>query len=114
MQAEAEAKYIRISPRKVKQVIDMIRGKAVEEALNLLHFSPKAACVSVEKVLRSAIANLLDQEGGAKVNTEELVIKDIRVSQGPTLKRFRPRAMGRATPIKKRSSHITVVIGEEE
>ncbi len=114
MQAKAEGRYIRISPRKVKQVIDMIRGKAVEEALNLLHFSPKTASGPVEKVLRSAIANLLGQEGGAKVNTEELVIKDIRVNPGPTLKRFRPRAMGRATPIRKRSSHITVVVGEEE
>ncbi|OPX31512.1 MAG: 50S ribosomal protein L22 [Candidatus Latescibacteria bacterium 4484_181] len=114
MQAKAEGRYIRISPRKTKQVIDMIRGKAVEEALNLLHFCPKAPSVPVEKVIRSAVANLLDQEGGAKVNTEDLIIKDVRVNQGPTLKRFRPRAMGRAAPIRKRSSHITVVVGEEE
>lgn len=114
MEAKARARYIRVSPRKARQIVGMIKGKGVDEALNLLHFSGKAACKPVEKTLRSAVANALDIEGGTKVDTESLVVKQACVEQGPTLKRFRPRAMGRATRIRRRTSHITVVVGNQK
>ena len=105
----ATAKYIRISSRKVKAVIDLIRGKSVREAEAILLYTPKAATEPVAKLLKSAIANA---ENNLDLNREELFVAEIYANQGPTLKRFRPRAHGRASAIRKRTSHITVVLDQ--
>lgn len=111
MNAIAKAKYVRMSPRKVRQVVDLVRNKGVDEAINLLHFSTKRAARPVEKTIRSAVANILSQQqASAKIDTEELFIKEARVEAGPTLKRFRPGSMGRPMRIRKRTCHITVVV----
>lgn len=115
MEARAIAKYIRMSPRKIRRVADMIRGKNVVEAMNVLHFTRKAASEPLEKTLRSAISNVLNLDGSSKVDPDELYVKEIRVDEGITLKRFRPAAMGRAVRIRKRTSHILIrvaLIGE--
>ena len=109
MEAKAVAKFVRISPRKVRLVIDLIRGKSVSEAVDILRFTPKAASLPIEKVIRSAAANA---EHNYDMNADELYVAEARVDAGPTLKRYRPRAQGRAYPILKRSSHITVVVKE--
>src|SRR5690554_7165096 len=111
MEARATAKYIRISPRKVKIVIDLVRGKNLGEALNILNFTPKAASEPVLKLIRSAAANA---ENNYDMNVENLYVAEIQANQGPTLKRFRPRAQGRATQILKRTSHITFALKERE
>ncbi|WP_070121476.1 50S ribosomal protein L22 [Bacillus marinisedimentorum] len=111
MQAKAVAKTIRIAPRKVRLVADLIRGKQVGEAVAILRHTPKAASPVVEKVLKSAIANA---EHNYELNPDNLVITEAYVNEGPTLKRFRPRAMGRASQINKRTSHITVVVSEKK
>ena len=110
MQATATARFVRIAPRKMGLVSDMVRGKRMEEAFNILHFSPKAASVPLEKLIRSALANLLQQEGSKKIDTEDVVVGELIVNEGPTLRRFRPRAMGRATRIRKRTCHIQVTL----
>jgi large subunit ribosomal protein L22 len=110
MQAKAVAKYIRIAPRKVRLVVDLIRGKKVNEAFAILKFTPKAASPVVEKVLKSAIANA---EHNYNMDIDSLYITEAYVDQGPTLKRFRPRSQGRAYSIMKRTSHITLVVGEK-
>lgn len=109
MEARAVSKYIRVSPQKVRLVIDLIRNKGAEEALNLLTLNQKAAANTVAKVLRSAIANAEDKEG---VDVDSLYVKKAFVDQGPSFKRTRPRAMGRANLILKRTSHITIVVDE--
>ena len=114
MEARAKAKYIRMSPRKVRRVADLIRGKNVGEAINILHFTPKAASNPIEKVLRSAVSNMLNLEGSSKVDPDDLFVKEIRVDEGVTLKRFRAASMGRAVRIRKRTSHISVTVAEEE
>lgn len=106
----AVAKYIRISPRKVRIVIDLIRGKQVDEALAILQFTPKSASPEVAKVLNSAIANA--QNNPPYLNRDNLYVAEVFADQGPTLKRFMPRAKGSASSILKRSSHITVVLDE--
>ncbi|WP_425807846.1 50S ribosomal protein L22 [Desulfitobacterium sp. Sab5] len=111
MQAKAIARYVRISPRKVRQVVDLIRGKQVNDALAILQFTPKGATEPVTKVLKSAVANA---EHNLELDADELFVTEIFVDQGPTLKRIKPRAMGRADQIRKRSSHITVVVGEKK
>ena len=113
MIGKAKAKYVRQSSRKIMRVAELVRGKSVEDALNVLHFSPKAASKPLEIVLRSAVSNLLNQEGSKKVKVEDFFISKLEVNQGPTLKRFRPRAMGRASRIRKRSSHINIIISDE-
>lgn len=110
MEAKAIARYIRIAPRKVRLVVDLIRGKQVGEALAILKHTPKAASPVVEKLLKSAIANA---EHNYELDPNNLVVGKVFVDQGPTLKRFRPRAMGRASRIHKRTSHITVVLNEK-
>lgn len=110
-EAKAVAKYIRISPRKVRQVIDIIRGKDVQEALAILKFTPKRASVPVAKVVKSAAANA---EHNYEMNKDNLYVAACYVDQGPTLKRWRPRAMGRADVIRHRTSHITVVLKEKK
>jgi large subunit ribosomal protein L22 len=111
MQVKAVAKYIRIAPRKVRLVIDLIRGKEIGEAIAILKHTPKAASPVVEKVLMSAVANA---EHNYEMNPDALVVSSITCDEGPTLKRFRPRAMGRASRINKRTSHITVVVSEKK
>lgn len=111
MQAKAVAKYVRIAPRKVSLVLDLIRGKEVGEAVAILKHTPRAASPVIEKVLNSALANA---EHNYDMNIENLVVSEAYANQGPTLKRFRPRAMGRASRINKRTSHITVVLTEKK
>lgn len=111
MEARARAKYIRISPSKVRQVVDLIRGKSVPEALAILQFTPKRAAKPVAKVINSAAANA---EHNYEMDRDSLYISEAYVDQGPTLKRYKPRAMGRADLIRKRTSHITVVLKENE
>jgi large subunit ribosomal protein L22 len=103
-------KYARISPRKVRLIADLIRGRGVQDALNLLKFSPNRAAVMVSKVLTSAIANANE----AEANVEDLVVDRAFVDEGPTIKRFQPKDRGRANPIMKRTSHITIVVEQEE
>jgi large subunit ribosomal protein L22 len=109
MEVRAVAKYVRISPQKVRKLIDAVKGKPVEEGLNLIKFMPQKAASIVEKTIRSAVANA-DQL--ANMDVDSLVIQNITADQGPTLKRFRARARGRGTRILKRTSHITVVLSE--
>lgn len=111
MQAKAVARYVRIAPRKVRLVVDLIRGKKIGEAIAILKLTPKAASPIVEKVLNSALANA---EHNYNMDVESLVVSEVFVDQGPTLKRFRPRAMGRASRINKRTSHITLVLTEKK
>jgi len=107
----AKAKYVRISASKVKIVIDLIRGKQVDEARAILMNTPKAASEPVLKVLNSAIANA---ENNMELSHDTLFVAECYADQGPTLKRFRPRAQGRASRIRKRTSHITIVLGVVE
>lgn len=113
IEAKAVAKYIRMSPRKVRLVVDVVRGKSVEEALNQLHFMKKHGAKPVEKLVRSAVANALNKDDSGDLNPEVLFIKEIQVSDGPTMRRFNPGPMGRATLIRKRSCHISVVVAEK-
>ncbi|MGE5558908.1 MAG: 50S ribosomal protein L22 [Bacillota bacterium] len=110
MEAQAKARFVRITPRKARQVIDLIRGKDIDEAFKILAFVPKNAADVIENVLKSAVANA---EHNHKLQRKDLFVADARADQGPTLKRFMPRAMGRAAMIHKRTSHITVVLREK-
>jgi large subunit ribosomal protein L22 len=107
MEARAQARFIRVTPRKARRVVDLIRGLPAAEAQAVLRFAPQAASEPVGKVLASAIANA---EHNFKLDTDTLVVSRAFVDEGPTLKRFRPRAQGRAYRINKRTSHITVVV----
>ncbi|MFB9329517.1 MULTISPECIES: 50S ribosomal protein L22 [Paenibacillus] len=109
-QAKAHANNVRIAPRKAQLVVDLIRGKKVGEAIAILRHTPKAASPIVEKLLNSAIANA---EHNHQLDANKLVVEQVFVNQGPTMKRFRPRAMGRASRINKRTSHITLVVSEK-
>lgn len=110
MQAKAILNHARIAPRKAKLVVDLIRGKAVGEAIAILRHTPKAASPILEKLLNSAIANA---EHNYSLDLNKLVVSETFVNQGPTMKRFQQRAMGRASAIKKRTSHITIVVSEK-
>ncbi|MGI5908326.1 MAG: 50S ribosomal protein L22 [Christensenellales bacterium] len=105
----AKARYVRISPRKVKIVIDLIRGKSVAEAQAILMYTPKAASPIVEKLLRSAVANA---ENNLDLNRDSLYVAEVYADQGPTLKRYMPRARGSASRIRKRTSHITIILDQ--
>ncbi len=109
-EAKAHAKFIRIAPRKAQLVADLIRGKQVGEAIAILRHTPKSASPILEKLLNSAIANA---EHNFQLDVNKLFISQAFVNQGPTMKRFRPRAMGRASRINKRTSHITLVVSEK-
>lgn len=113
MEARAVAKFVRSSPRKMRLVIDMIRGKRVAEALTILHFTPKHASEVAELTLKSAISNLTNKADFA-VNPESMVVKEVFVNAGPALKRISPAPMGRAYRIRKRSNHLTVVVSTIE
>ena len=111
VQVRATAKFVRISPRKVRLVADQVRGKHIDDARSLLAFSPRSAAVEVSKVIESAAANA---EANHDLIGDEMSVREIRVDEGPTIKRFRPRAMGRATPINKRTCHISVALVPED
>ena len=113
MEAVARAKFARGSARKVRRVVELIKGKNVEEALNILSFVPRYAAKYLEKTLKSASANAINQEGTAKLKAEDLFIKKIFVDGGPIMKRIRPASMGRAFRIRKRTNHLTIVVSDE-
>lgn len=110
MEAKAIAKYVRMSPRKMRRVVDLIRGQRGDQALVTLRFLPHAAARVVEKVLNSAMANA---ENNHSLDRDGLVVTQAFVDGGPTMKRIQPHAQGRAFPIKKRTSHVTIVVGEK-
>lgn len=109
MKVKAQARYVRQSPYKVRRVLDLVRGLPVPEAVHVLRLTPRGATEPVAKVLNSAIANA---EHNHALDSEELVIAEAFADEGPTLKRFRPRARGRATQILKRTSHITIIVSD--
>ncbi len=111
MEAKAILRYARITPRKARRVIDIIRGKMASDALILLRYMPYRAARNIEKLLKSAIANA--EQKGENIDIDRLRIKGAYVDQGPVMKRMEPRAMGRANIIKKRTSHITIILSEE-
>ena len=111
MEAKAIARYVRVTPRKADQVLQLIRGKRVDQVTEILDFTPKHVAKVIGKVLKSAVANAVAIEG--RINVEELRVKMAVAGAGPTMKRFLPRAQGRATPILKRTCHITVVVEGE-
>jgi large subunit ribosomal protein L22 len=110
MEVKARLKFVRVSPRKAQLVADLVRGKGSEEAVNILTFTKKAAAKIIIKLLKSAIANATQKKN---IDVDRLFIKKITVDQGPTMKRFQPRALGRATTIRKRTSHINIVLDEK-
>jgi len=110
METRAVAKFVRISPRKIRLVMDQVRGKQVGEALNMLSFAPQRGARILKKLVNSAIANVEQNTG---VDVDSLYIMRVYADEGPTLKRWRPRAQGRATSIRKRTSHLTVVLNEK-
>ena len=110
METRAVAKFVRVSPRKIRLVMDEVRGMKVGEALNMLAFTPQKGAYLLKKLLNSALANA---EQNAGVDVDALYIKRIYADGGPMMKRFRPRALGRATRIRKRLSHLTVILDEE-
>jgi len=110
MEVTARARYVRVSPRKARLVTDLVRGKKVGEALNVLAFTQKAFAKTLTKLINSAVANAQQNK---QTDVDTLMVKRISVDGGPTLKRFMPRAQGRATMIRKRTSHITVVLDEQ-
>ncbi len=114
MEAKAINRYIGSSPRKMRLVIDLIRGQSVDKAMEILHFSPKHASKDAEKTLRSAVSNLMNMDDSTRVEPSELFVKDAFVNAGPMLKRISPAPMGRAYRIRKRSCHLTVVVATKE
>ena len=110
MEATAKVTFVRIAPRKVKIVLDLIRNQPAEKAMAILKYTPKAACEVVAKLLKSAMANAENKD----MDMSKLYVAECYVSQGPTLKRIRPRAQGRAFRINKKTSHITLVLKEAE
>jgi large subunit ribosomal protein L22 len=111
MQAKAVAKYIRVSPRKMKPIADIVRGKSVKDARAILKFTPNKGAKVFLKVLNSAVANA---ENNHDMDVEKLFVDEIFANQGPTMKRWKAGSMGRANPIKRRSSHVGVVVSEKE
>ena len=111
MKARAVARYVRISPRKARQVVSLVKGKDAQEALVILRHTRKRGAELISKVLASAIANA---EHNLELDKDDLYVTDIRIDEGPTMKRWRPRARGMPAPILKRTSHITVVVREKE
>jgi len=109
MEAKAIAKFIRVSPRKTRIVAKNVVGRPVEDALNILRFTPQKGAQVIREVMKSALANA---EHNTNMNVDALVVKEILVNEGPTWKRFMPRAQGRATSIMKRTSHVTVILAE--
>ena len=109
MEAQATLKYLRMAPRKVRLVADLVRGRPVGEAIQILRFTHRRASLPIRKVIESAVANAENNHG---LDIDQLWVREIRVDEGPTLKRWQPRAQGRAFPIMKRTSHVSVVLEE--
>jgi large subunit ribosomal protein L22 len=114
MEARAINRFVGTSPVKMRLVVDLIRGHGVEDALTMLHFSPKHAARTAEKVLRSAISNIQTKDEGGRLDTSTLFVKEAFVNVGPTVKRISPAPMGRAYRIRKRSHHLTIVVAQRE
>jgi large subunit ribosomal protein L22 len=112
MEGRAIHRYIGTSPRKMRLVIDLIRGQGVEQALSMLHFSPKHASKTAEKVLRSALSNLQNKDESGRVDPSTVFVKEAFVDGGATMKRISPAPMGRAYRIRKRSNHITIIVAQ--
>ena len=113
MEARAVHRYIGSSPRKMRLVVDLIRGMSVDKAIEVLHFSTKHASKDAEKVLRSAIANLMNKDDTKHTEPENLFIKEAYVNNGPMIKRIRPAPMGRAFRIRKRACHLTIIVASK-
>mgnify|MGYP000719354575 FL=1 len=113
MEAQACSRYVRQSPRKIRIVMNEVRGKKVGDALNYLHFSPKKGSDVIEKTLRSAVSNLLQKADDANIDPDSLIVSKAFVNGGPHMKRFRPASMGRISRLNKPTSHVTVVVCEE-
>ena len=113
MEAQASSRYVRQSPRKIRIVMDEVRGKNVGDALNYLHFSPKKGSEVIEKTLRSAVSNLLQKADDANIDPDGLTVSAAFVNGGPYLKRFRAASMGRISRLNKPTSHVTVVVSDE-
>jgi large subunit ribosomal protein L22 len=114
MEAKAINRYIGTSPRKMRLVIDLIRGKRVDKALNILHFSPKHAAKTAEKVLRSAVSNLQNKDEGGRLGPSDMIVKEAYVDGGMMMKRISPAPMGRAYRIRKRSNHVTIIVAADK
>ena len=116
MEAKAQARFIRVTPQKSRRVVNEVRGKRVLEAADILRFAPQAVATDVRKVLLSAVANskVKAENAGETFNEVDLLVLEAYVDEGPTMKRIRPRAQGRAGRILKRTSHITIVVGTKE
>ena len=113
MESRAVHKYITSSPRKMRLVIDLIRGISVDKAIEVLHFSPQHASKTAEKVLRSAVANMMNNDESTRVEPEDLYVKEVYVNNGPMIKRIQPAPMGRAFRIRKRACHLTIVVANK-
>ena len=113
MEATAKNRFISSSPRKMRLVIDSIRGESVDKALEILHFSPTHSSKDAEKTLRSAVSNLINKDEATRVEPSDLFVKEVYVNVGPTLKRISPAPMGRAYRIRKRSCHLTIVVAKK-
>ena len=114
MESKAIAKYIHQSPYKVRKTLDSVRGLSIDEALNYLHFSPEKAATVIEKTIKSAVSNLINENEGADVDQNSLMLKEAYVDGGPVMKRFRAASMGRASRLRRPTSHLTVVIKSEK
>ena len=114
MESQAIARYIRQSPYKVRKTLDRVRGMSVNDALNYLHFSPEKAAKVIEKTIRSAVSNLLNKNENADVDQDSLKLKEAYVDGGPVMKRFRAASMGRASRLRRPTSHLTIVIKSEK
>ena len=113
MEARAKHRFISSSPRKMRLVIDLIRGMSVGRAIETLHFSTKHASQDAEKVLRSAVSNLMNQDDSTRAEPEDLFVKEVYVNNGPMLKRVQPAPMGRAFRVRKRACHLTIVVANK-
>jgi len=113
MESRAVHRYIGSSPRKMRLVIDLIRGMSVDKAIEVLHFSTKHASEDAEKVLRSAVANLMNKDDSTRVEPDQLFVKEAFVNSGPMVKRIQPAPMGRAFRIRKRSCHLTIIVANK-
>ena len=111
MEYKAQLRFLKMSARKMRRVADLVRGRGVEEALEILYFVPKAAAFPLMQTIKSATSNAISSEGSAKIKAEDLFIKELRIDGGPTMKRIRPAPMGRAYRIRKRTSHIDLKLG---
>lgn len=112
MEAKAVAKYVRVSPRKVRQLVAEVEGQDIGQALDLLDYTPRPVAKTLGKLIRAAVSNAVNMEG--RLEVDDLYIKELSVGDGPRMKRWVPRARGRATPIIKRTCHIKVVVAERE